>query len=55
MLEKTEYRRKRGQQRVRWLDDIIDSMDMSWHKLWEVVNERETWRATVCGVEKSRT
>ena len=40
---------------MRWLDDIMDSMDMSLSKLWEVVNERETWRARVYGVEKSRT
>ena len=55
MLGKIESRRRRGKQRMRWLDGIIDSMDMSLGKCWEIVKDREPWRAVIHGVTKSRT
>ena len=55
MLGKIEGRRRRGRQRTRWLDGTTDSMDMSLSELWEIVKDREAWRAALHGVTKTRT
>ena len=55
MLGKTESRKRRGRQRMRWLDSVTDSMDMNVSQLWEIVKDREAWHAAVHGVTKSWT
>ena len=54
MLGKTEDKRRRGQQRMRWLDSITDSMDMNLNKLWEIVEDRGVWHAAAHGIAKSQ-
>ena len=55
MLGKTEGKRRRRQQRMRWLDSVTNSMDVNWSKLWEIVKDRETWHAAIHGVTRSQT